>query len=217
MKISAKYINHSQLEMSTFGKLKYIGNFIARSFLYAAFSFFVIFFVIIVVYFGDLLYNFSRGNNKLPLFNAYVIVSPSMVPTIMVNDAIVVRREEGVKLGVGDIITFSSVDPSYPGLTVTHRIVGKQKSKEGGYIFRTKGDNNNIEDPALVNEDNVYGRVVLKIPKLGYVRNFLLTSYGFALGIIFPCAYLIISDIIKLVKKKRKANEIEVLDDIEIL
>lgn len=213
MKISAKYIN-SQPEMSTFGKLKYIGNFIARSFLYAVFAFFVIFSLIMTVYFGDLFYNFSQGNNKLPLFNAYVIVSPSMVPTIMVNDAIVVRREEGMELGIGDIITFSSVDPSYPGLTVTHRIVGKQKSQNGGYIFRTKGDNNSIEDPALVNEDNVYGRVILKIPKLGYVRKFLLTSYGFTFGIVMPCLALIIADILKFVKRKKKIEDVEELEII---
>lgn len=213
MKISAKYIN-SQPEMSTFGKLKYIGNFIARSFLYAAFVFFIIFGLIMTVYFGDLFYNLSQGNHKLPLFNAYVIVSPSMVPTIMVNDAIVVRREEGVELGIGDIITFSSVDPSYPGLTVTHRIVGKQKSQNGGYIFRTKGDNNNIEDPALVNEDNVYGRVILKIPKLGYVRQFLLTSYGFAVGIVIPLLAVIVSDILKFFKRDKKMEEVEELEII---
>lgn len=213
MKISAKYVNSHQ-EMSTFGKIRYICHFIARAFLYAVFSFFIIFGLFMTVYFGDLFYNFSQGNNKLPLFNAYVIVSPSMVPTIMVNDAIVVKREEGIKLDIGDIITFSSVDPSYPGLTVTHRIVGRQLSQSGDYIFRTKGDNNNIEDPSLVNEDSIYGRVILKIPKLGYIRKFLLTSYGFLIGIVLPSVAIVIFDILKFIKKrtvKQLDEEIEII------
>lgn len=213
MKINAKYISDNQ-EMTTFGKVKYICHFIARAFLYAVFTFFIIFALFMTVYFGDLFYNFSNGNNKLPLFNAYVIVSPSMVPTIMVNDAIVVKREEGLQLDIGDIITFSSADPSYPGLTVTHRIVGKQMSQSGEYIFRTKGDNNNIEDPSLVDEGSVYGKVILKIPKLGYIRNFLLTSYGFIICIVIPSVSIIVLDIVKFLKRKKQTNFDEELEII---
>ena len=49
-------------------------------------------------------------------------------------------------LDIGDIITFSSRDQSYLGLTVTHRIVGKQLLSNGEFVFRTKGDNNVFED-----------------------------------------------------------------------
>ncbi|MDD5888227.1 MAG: signal peptidase I [bacterium] len=213
MKISAKYLN-CQKDMTTFGKIKYLCHFIARSFLCAVLVFFIIFFVFMVSYFGDLFYNLRQGNNKFPLFNAYVIVSPSMVPTIMVNDAIVVKREDGGMLNIGDIITFSSADASYPGLTVTHRIVSKQKAQNGNYIFRTKGDNNNIEDPTLVSEDSIYGKVILKIPKLGYIRKFLLTSYGFFFGIVIPAVAIIILDILKIFKrKKHKCSD----DELEII
>ena len=213
MKISAKYISGHE-NMSTFGKIKYLGHFIAKAFLYAVFSFFIIFGLFMTVYFGDLFYNFSKGNNKLPLFNAYVIVSPSMVPTILVNDAIVVKREAGVKLAIGDIITFSSVDPSYPGLTVTHRIVCRQLSQSGDYIFRTKGDANNIEDPSLVGENNIYGRVIFKIPKLGYIRKFLLTSYGFLLGIVLPALAIIVFDILKFITKCKNK---QIDDEIDLI
>ena len=183
MKIRAIRENEvNQDDMSFCGKVKYISNFIAQVFLYAVFVFFAVFGLGLAIYFGDLLYNISHGNTKNPLFDAYVIVSPSMVPTIKIDDAIVVKREEGEKLDVGDIITFSSIDPAYPGLTVTHRIVGKEKSTTGKYLFRTKGDNNNVMDPSIVEEDNIYGKVILKIPKLGVIRKFLMTSYGFMFG-----------------------------------
>lgn len=207
------YINDYQ-DITTFGKIKYLFNFFARAFLYAIFSFLVILGIFLVAYFGDLFYNLSKGNNKMPLFNAYVIVSPSMVPTIMVNDAIVVKRENGSSLNIGDIITFSSADPLYPSLTVTHRIVGKQISQSGDYIFRTKGDNNSIEDPALVNEGAVYGKVILQIPKLGYVRSFLVTPFGFLLCIVLPILVILVSDISRAIKKKRSPyfdEEIEII------
>lgn len=205
---------HFQDNMSVFGKVKYIFHFITQAFLYAIFVFFLIFGVFLAIYFGDLLYNISHGDHKMPLFDAYVIVSPSMVPTIKIDDAIVVRREEGKNLEVGDIITFSSSDPSYPGLTVTHRIVGKELSSSGKYLFRTKGDNNSIMDPSIVDENNVYGKVILKIPKLGTVRRFLTTSYGFIFGIVIPALSIVIFDILKLFTIKRKKVEEEELEII---
>ena len=83
MVISAKYINN-QFNMSLFDKIKYIGYFITKSILYAALVLFIILALFITVYFGDLLYNVNHGNNKMPLFNAYVIVSGSMIPTIKI-------------------------------------------------------------------------------------------------------------------------------------
>ena len=73
-----------QDDMSFFGKVKYIFHFVTQAFLYAIFVFFIVFGLFMTVYFGDLLYNISHGNGKLPLFDAYVIVSPSMVPTIKI-------------------------------------------------------------------------------------------------------------------------------------
>lgn len=215
MKIRAIRENEvNQDDMSFCGKVKYISNFIAQVFLYAVFVFFAVFGLGLAIYFGDLLYNISHGNTKNPLFDAYVIVSPSMVPTIKIDDAIVVKREEGEKLDVGDIITFSSIDSAYPGLTVTHRIVGKEKSTTGKYLFRTKGDNNNVMDPSIVEEDNIYGKVILKIPKLGVIRKFLMTSYGFMFGIVLPAVAIIVFDILKLFKKNKKTvveEELEII------
>lgn len=207
-------VHNFQTELSTFEKIKYIFHFIAQAFLYAVFVFFIGFGLVMALYFGDLVYNLSKGNNKTPLFDAYIIVSQSMVPTINIDDAIVIRRETGKNLELGDIITFSSIDPSYPDLTVTHRIVSKEKSSSGAYLFRTKGDNNSIMDPSIVAEDRIFGKVILKIPKLGAVRRFLTTSYGFMLGIVVPAIAILIFDILKIVSKwksKAKEEELEII------
>ena len=44
------------------------------------------------------------------------------------------------------------------------------------------------------------GKVVMRIPKIGYIKYFLVTSYGWILAIVVPSLFIIIMDIYKLVK-----------------
>ncbi len=200
-------INSEQLTF--FQKFQYISKFIFRAFLLALFFFLITFFFFFLYYFGDLFYNTKLGNHKNPLFNAYVIVSPSMIPTIKVKDAIVVKRVEKGDLNIGDIITFTSSDPSYSGMTVTHRIVGKQLAQTGEYVYRTKGDNNTVEDRSLVRESDVFGRVILKIPKLGYIQQFLTNPVGFFLAILIPVFIIFVFQIKRLVSIAKKKEELK--------
>lgn len=187
-------------------KLVYsVYHFVAKVFLYSILIILILVAVLFTFYFIDIIRNVKSGNPKSPLFGAYVIISPSMVPTIKVEDAIVIMRKEPDELKKGDIITFLSSDPRYSGLTITHRIVGIEKS-EKGYFYRTKGDNNNTEDSALVSSDNVYGKVILKIPKIGYIQYVLTQAYGWVLLVVVPCLGIVIFDILKLIKTVRGQN-----------
>ena len=181
-----------------FGNVHYLTHFVMRSFLIAVFCCLLIICVLVACYFGDLFLNVKNGDYKNPLFNAYVIVSPSMVPTISINDAIVVKRVDDDNYDVGDIITFSSEDANYKGLTVTHRIVNKQKVSSDSSFYTTKGDNNYVNDPALVATDAIYGRVLFKIPKLGYLQNFLSKPSNFVLCILVPAFLVIIYDLSRI-------------------
>ena len=192
--------------------LKYFFHFISKALLYTVICLFFIVVILFLVYFVDKVYN-ENHTGKRPLFNAYVIVSPSMVPTIKINDAVVVFRWNPKNLKVGDIITFSSTDPSYSGLTVTHRIVAKNYTKEKKYVFTTKGDHNNTEDSALVQEEDIYGKVIFRIPKLGYIRSFLTKPIGFLIFILLPTLGIIIYDIIKLIKKLKLYFQLKNSDD----
>lgn len=200
-----------------FSKLKYLLLFIAKSFLYAMSVIFFLVLLMALIYVVDMAYNKKTNNSKSPLFSAFIIVSPSMIPNINVNDAVVIFRSNPKNLEVGDIITFSSNDPNYSGLTVTHRIIGKELTDSGKYVFRTKGDNNNSEDPSLVEESKVFGKVFFRIPKLGYIRHFLTTTYGFLILIVLPVTVVIIYDIIKLIKKLKQYylinSDLDILED----
>ncbi len=182
-----------------------IYHFIAKVILYSLLIILFLVALLFALYFIDLQRNIKNGVSKQPLFGAYIIISPSMVPTINVEDAIIIQRKEENELKIGDIITFTSNDPRYSGLTITHRIVGIEKAKNGAVYFRTKGDNNNTEDDALVSYDSIYGKVILKIPKIGYIQYFLTRFYGWILLIVIPCLGVIIYDIIKVIKTVRNS------------
>lgn len=151
-------------------------------------SILLLFFFVII---GDTAYHLHKGDNVVPLFGGYVIITQSMVPTIMVNDAVLVKRSTSDELDIGDVITFKSSDQRYQGLTITHRIVGAQMLSNGDIVYRTKGDNNRIEDASLVVENSIYGRVILKLPKFGYIQQFLKTPIGFLLCIMLPIILII--------------------------
>ena len=96
-----------------------------------------------------------------------------MIPEILVNDVVVTKKTPVADLKVGDIITFISSDSRFSGLVITHRI--QQIFVDpvtGEYEFETKGDANNSADFTHARGSNVLGKVVLKIPKLGYIQYF---------------------------------------------
>lgn len=182
------------------GKIKKILHYITTVIMYSVFLVLIFIGLILLMYVIDIKKNAASGQYKPPLVSAYVIISPSMVPTIKVQDAVVIKRVEPENIKVGDIITFTSTDDRYSGITITHRVVGVEKTTTGKYMFRTKGDNNNTEDPTLVAENYINGKVILKIPKIGYIQYFLSQAYGWIIAIVIPCAGIIIYDIIKVVK-----------------
>lgn len=203
--------------------IQFFFHFITKVILYVIFLLLALVFLFFIFYFIDLLYNLRSGEDKPPLFDAYVIVSPSMVPTINVQDAIIVARTSPEDLKQGDIISYLATDSYYAGKIITHRIIGIKKGADGSLLYRTKGDNNNVADGVLVNEDNVYGKVLFRIPMLGYIRQFLSTYFGWILCIALPLLYLIMVEVIKVrtLMKQKKLNEAKkqsVLEkDIEVI
>lgn len=92
-----------------------------------------------------------------------VIMTGSMEPLISPGDIVIVHKIEGKEAREGDIIMFPHGD-----MKVTHRIVAV--NDEGGQTtFTTRGDANPSPDSETVLADNVQGKVIKIIPKLGRV------------------------------------------------
>ena len=130
-----------------------------------------------------------------------------MVPTIKIDDAIVVKRVDNDKYKVGDIITFASKDTNYEGLAVTHRIVEKHKLDDKTSVYTTKGDNNQVIDPVSVKTDAIYGKVLFKVPKVGKIQEFFSHPANYLYCLLIPAVIFISYDVTKIfimITKKKK-------------
>lgn len=187
--------------------ISYYFHFVARAFLIAVLGMMILSGLLITVYLADLFFHVKDDGIHAPLFGAYIIVSPSMVPTIKVNDMIVIKRQDHDRYYVGDIITFASLDHAYEGLTVTHRVVNKQEYEPKKSFYTTKGDNNDAVDPALVTTDSIYGRVLFKIPKVGYIQEFFAKPMNLFLCLLIPTGIVFLYDFTRIFIAMIKRNK----------
>lgn len=90
-------------------------------------------------------------------YKNFVIVSRSMEPTIHKEDVIFVKKVKQDEIKENDIIAFKDGDS-----ITTHRIVSI-KEQDGIKNYKTKGDNNNIEDNGYVTYEEIEGKYSFKI------------------------------------------------------
>ncbi len=91
-----------------------------------------------------------------------VIVSGSMLPVIQVGDVIIVQKAPAAEVRTGDIIQFKT-----ESIRVAHRVIDiKEENKQR--VLITKGDNNQSADTDPVLPEQVVGRVIGIIPKIGW-------------------------------------------------
>lgn len=124
------------------------------------------------------------NSDEVPSFfnmDVYIVVSESMSPKINVNDIILVKKGySNEQYKEGNIITYIRAD----GELITHRI---EKVTKVGLLraYITKGDNNEEVDEFPVTYDQIVGRVVLVMPKLGAIVGLLKNKIFFGMCIIF--------------------------------
>ncbi|MDD5605544.1 MAG: signal peptidase I [Dehalococcoidales bacterium] len=133
-----------------------------------------------------------------PKYDMYLVKSESMTPTINMGDLILIGPPDGLfsnGIGPGTIITFR-----YGNELVTHRIVSLQ---DGSYI--TKGDATEEPDSTPVESSQIVGTYIFKVPKLGYLVDFMHTKIGWYVVVIVPAIIflgLIFKEIVKEVLHK---------------
>lgn len=163
----------------------------------------------LLLYVADIKIRALKGDNNPPVFNAYVVMSGSMLPSIKVKDIVVTKRVPEDRINVKDVITFISPDERFNGITITHRVLEKYyDSSLNGYYYKTKGDANNVSDEALVPYNNILGKVILKVPKLGYLQDLLASKGALLVIVIIPCLAIFSYDIMKMFKGVGKKTKI---------
>ena len=119
--------------------------------------------IIAILYFGIQGATFIILRTDSPMM---AVVSNSMYPTFERGDLIFVRGVDSPdEIKQGDIIVFQlKGDPE----TKVHRVV-EIENNNGQVQFKTKGDHNPNIDPWDVSFEEVKGKVLFWIPKLGYL------------------------------------------------
>lgn len=100
-----------------------------------------------------------------PIFPS-VIATGSMEPGIKPGDIIIIKKVDARSLKVGDIVQYRKEK-----IDITHRIIDIEK--EGGVMYKTKGDNNSAADSELVSPQQIRGKVLTVVPKVGWLTLFL--------------------------------------------
>lgn len=205
-------------------KVKKIFHFLSSILFYSIMLILVVIVLMFLAYYVDRQIGLKKGEVRSPLFGAYVIISESMIPSINVYDAVLTVRADENSIEKYDIITFISKEIQTAGTPITHRVIDivhdpEDESKIIGY--RTKGDNNNTADFALIAPDEVIGKVYLRIPMIGYLQTFMTKPIGWLLIVVIPCLLIIGSDIFKLLKnnnnnKDNNKQQVEKKDNDEL-
>lgn len=141
----------------------------------------------------------SLTGNVLPMpfgYGSAVVLSGSMEPTIMTDELIIVKAEEGYE--TDDIVVFQS------GKTmIVHRIVDTD-----GVTATTRGDANNTDDEPI-EVTQIKGRVIAHVPYVGSVVRLLKTP----VATICLIALAVLS--VELPYRKEKENKEEELERIK--
>lgn len=184
--------------LNKIGNIAYLSHFVAKAFLVSIIGLMLLLAIVFGIYFFDLIFN--EESSEKPLFNGYIIVSQSMVPTINVNDGIVVKRMDNDKYQVGDIVSYVTNDSRFRGSVVTHRIVTKENDTVNSSIYTTKGDNNQMVDANSVYTSMINGKVLFRIPKIGYFYNFLSNPVNFIFCMLGAVIVLILGNVGRTMK-----------------
>ncbi len=131
----------------------------------------------------------------------FAVLSGSMEPTYQVGSLIYVQKVTPESIRDGDPITFVLNEDL---VVATHRVVAIDSANS---LFYTKGDANDVPDAAPVHFENLLGKPIFTVPKLGYVSSFLSTQKGMILAGTAVLVLLILVFIPDLLKKAEEADK----------
>ena len=116
------------------------------------------------------------------------VVSGSMEPSISKGDLVLASKNYG-GLTEGDVVVYKA--RWFNDESVLHRIISSRTDKDGNKFYRTKGDNNPVNDPGEIMFQDIKSEVVAVVPYGGYVWNW--WSLG-VLSFLYPGATILSTD-----------------------
>ncbi len=93
-----------------------------------------------------------------------LVGSGSMSPIMDAGDIVLISKVPGSAIKVGDIIEFKTTER----INIMHRVIAIEETG-GEKYFVTKGDANSASDPDPVIPENVVGKVLFTLRKVGWI------------------------------------------------
>lgn len=131
----------------------------------------------------------------------YAILSGSMEPTYHVGSIIYVKSVPADEIEVGDPITFVLNEDL---VVATHRVIDIDAENER---FYTQGDANNAPDGNPVHWNNLLGKPMFSIPKLGYFSDWITNPPGMYIGITAAVVLIILMFLPDMLKKADESDK----------
>lgn len=154
--------------------------------------------------------------DEIPSFlgwKPFIVLSGSMETEIYSGDIAVVKEVDINEINKNDIIAFKDGN-----VVITHRVI--DIIEENGTIkYKTKGDNNNVEDNGYVLAEQVEGIYQFKIRRLGNFAMFAQTPIGMIVCLSIPIGLLLLIQMIdsRGNKKSQKEAQRKLEKKIELL
>jgi signal peptidase len=143
---------------------------------------------------------FLNVGPRLFPYQALIVRSGSMAPTIPTGSLNLYRKVNADQLHVGQIILFT--DPLDPSVQITHRIYAIQGGAQGRY-FITKGDANAVPDNWQVPAVGSGWTVFWHVPDVGYALSALESTDARVVLIGVPIFLLLVLEVRDRTRKKR--------------
>lgn len=115
-----------------------------------------------ILIFGFLLLGLSFTMGVLP-YSPIIIASDSMYPLIKRGDIVVLQKTTLENVKIDDIIEYR-----LDKVSIIHRVFETKVDFNHGLVLITKGDNNQAVDHEYVTKEQVHGKIIMIVPKLGF-------------------------------------------------
>lgn len=132
----------------------------------------------------------------LPKFFGYahiIVISGSMHPTLEVGDLLIIHEQRDYQ--EKDIVTYH-----WSRSLVTHRVIAINNDE-----VVTRGDYNNAADEPF-SQSLIEGKVLFRIPKIGYFILFIKKPFGILLMVLLLIVLIKIPNIINRLKRCKRST-----------
>lgn len=161
-----------------------------------------IIFIVLLLYVVFTIIQRVSGNQSIFGYRLFAVATGSMVPDYNINDVLAIKEVNHNEIKVGDDITYLGKKQDVRGKIVTHRIIDIEE-KNGKKTYLTKGINNDVEDPTI-GDNQIYGKVVGKVPVVTQINHIVKNQYGFFFLIFLPLVIVIFLEIADTVTEMKQ-------------